>query len=225
MSLSLSLSLPLSLLLVIVGLLHCVCLSAGNYADELERLRCEGLVRPLSSPFHAKPRLGQYLVLDPSTIPGYTKGQLIITRPIQPLPNDTTKGIFIYSTLYGHIIVGPTSDESIIREGATPDPAIAAKLHEYALRVCHFACDCCDNFSVNVVYVLKWIERLSCDRRCQHSKKRRLWVSGWEFARQPSSETIKYRYLHVACCRSFWRLTVASACPFNRSPALLMRSG
>ena len=83
-----------------------------------------------------RPRLGQYIIFDASKASGLSADGLLLTRPIQPLPTDTTKGIFIYSTLYGHIVVGPTSDETTIRENATPDPAVREKLMAHAYTVC-----------------------------------------------------------------------------------------
>jgi hypothetical protein len=98
-------------------------------------LRCEGTRQPLWSSFRNQPRHGQYLVLDPSRIPGHQKGECVVTRPIQPIPTDTTKGVFLFTSLYGHVIVGPTADDSHVREGALPDPIVSAKLYEYAVKV------------------------------------------------------------------------------------------
>jgi hypothetical protein len=76
-----------------------------------------------------------------------------VTRPIQPIPTDTTKGVFLYTSLYGHVIVGPTAEDSAVRECAAPNPAVAAKLHDYAVKVmrpsdgvgggwCSMVCEC-----------------------------------------------------------------------------------
>ena len=77
---------------------------AGLFADTVE-----GMVRAPS--FEIKPRRvssnarltvqGDYIVYE--RMPG------LVRRPLQPMPTDHTKGVFVFPSLYGHIVVGPTA--------------------------------------------------------------------------------------------------------------------
>ena len=112
-------------------------LFTGNFGDRIEAMKSAATgAKQSPGSFEMRPRLGQYIIFDASKASGLSADGLLLTRPIQPLPTDTTKGIFIYSTLYGHIVVGPTSDETTIRENATPDPAVRETLMAHAYQVC-----------------------------------------------------------------------------------------
>jgi len=78
--------------------------------------------------FEARPRRGQYAIFaaPPDDIP---------TRPIQPVPSQFTKGIFVYSTLYDQIVVGPTAQDQSSRTDDTIDPAVANELTRHASRI------------------------------------------------------------------------------------------
>ena len=87
-----------------------VC-AAGLCGDKLQRETMGGEVS-----WKARPIRGQYLVYR-SPSPGY------LTHPIQPIPTTRTKGVFVFSTLYDQIVVGPTAtdqesrtDQSICNE-------------------------------------------------------------------------------------------------------------
>jgi glycerol-3-phosphate dehydrogenase len=78
--------------------------------------------------WRAAPRRGQYRVF---LADNYTH----ITRPIQPVPTQRTKGIFLYSSLYDHIVVGPTAEDQESRFDRTIDSAVADDLTGFALRI------------------------------------------------------------------------------------------
>ncbi|KAI2490136.1 FAD dependent oxidoreductase [Fragilaria crotonensis] len=78
--------------------------------------------------WRAAPRRGQYRVF---LADNYTH----ITRPIQPVPTQRTKGIFLYSSLYDHIVVGPTAQDQESRFDRRIDPAVADDLTGFALRI------------------------------------------------------------------------------------------
>jgi len=59
----------------------------------------------------------------------------IPTRPIQPVPSQFTKGIFVYSTLYDQIVVGPTAQDQSSRIDSTLDANVAKVLTSHASRV------------------------------------------------------------------------------------------
>ena len=69
---------------------------------DLMQKSASSVVRDINPPtFAARPRRGQYIVYSAPL-------DDVRTRPIQPVPTDRTKGIFVYSTLYNQIVVGPT---------------------------------------------------------------------------------------------------------------------
>jgi len=85
---------------------------------------------PCVYPPHWKsmPRRGQYKIFqaDQSTF---------VTHPIQPVPTQRTKGVFVYSTLYDQIVVGPTAEEQKSRIDRTPNPECSDYLTSTALRI------------------------------------------------------------------------------------------
>ena len=83
----------------------------------------------VSSPhWKSIPRRGQYRVF-------MADNCTHVMRPIQPLPTQQTKGIFVYSSLYDHLVVGPTAQDQDSRYDRTVDPAVADELTGFALRV------------------------------------------------------------------------------------------
>jgi glycerol-3-phosphate dehydrogenase len=74
----------------------------------------------------AQPRRGQYRVYSSPTL---------VQRPIQPVPTDRTKGIFVFSTLYDQFVVGPTAVDQESREDRSVDPSVSAALEQLALRM------------------------------------------------------------------------------------------
>jgi len=76
----------------------------------------------------AKPRRGQYRIYAPSM-------QSLITHPIQPIPTQRTKGIFVFSTIYNQIVVGPTALDQESRTDRSIDPIIAKELDIHVKRL------------------------------------------------------------------------------------------
>ena len=79
--------------------------------------------------FEARPRRGQYAIFAASP------DDIIPTSPIQPVPSQFTKGIFVYSTLYDQIVVGPTAQDQSSRTDDTIDPTVANELIAHASRI------------------------------------------------------------------------------------------
>jgi L-2-hydroxyglutarate oxidase LhgO len=76
------------------------------------------------------PRRGQFLIL--SALPSASG---LLTRPIQPVPTQRTKGIFVFPSLYGQIIVGPTAADQESRFDREPDDRVRDELLDVARRV------------------------------------------------------------------------------------------
>ncbi|KAL3943414.1 MAG: hypothetical protein SGBAC_002539 [Bacillariaceae sp.] len=78
----------------------------------------------------AKPRRGQYRV--------YNTAPFLRTRimhPIQPVPSQFTKGIFVFSTMYHQLVVGPTALDQDSRTDRRIDPKVAKHLDGIANRI------------------------------------------------------------------------------------------
>mmetsp|Transcript_30050 Transcript_30050/g.46556 ORF Transcript_30050/g.46556 Transcript_30050/m.46556 type:complete len:489 (+) Transcript_30050:77-1543(+) len=102
--------------------------SVGVNSDLMQK-SASSVVRNINPPtFAARPRRGQYIV--------YSAPQNEFpTRPIQPVPTDRTKGIFVYSTLYNQIVVGPTAKDQSSRTDDEIERSVAKELAAHATRV------------------------------------------------------------------------------------------
>ena len=98
--------------------------------------------------FEARPRRGQYAIFAAPPVdneqyteegssqwPNVVPNSNIPTRPIQPVPSQFTKGIFVYSTLYDQIVVGPTAQDQSSRTDDTIDSDVANELTTHASRI------------------------------------------------------------------------------------------
>ncbi|KAL7533939.1 hypothetical protein ACHAXR_005538 [Thalassiosira sp. AJA248-18] len=128
---------------------RCVINAAGIDSDlvQLGASSGRGDVCTLPAPnFEARPRRGQYLIFTaPKEVNSMMNGndssewpnvpRSIPTRPIQPVPSQFTKGIFVYTTLYNQIVVGPTAQDQSSRTDTTLDTNVAKELASHASRV------------------------------------------------------------------------------------------
>ncbi|XP_031555775.1 uncharacterized protein LOC116292572 [Actinia tenebrosa] len=91
---------------------------AGLFGDIVEEIN-----RP--SPFAIKPRKGQYAVFDQSA-------QNLLNSIIFPVPTERTKGILVFPSVYGNIVVGPTAEDQSDRNEAKIDEKVIDTLVERA---------------------------------------------------------------------------------------------
>jgi glycerol-3-phosphate dehydrogenase len=87
---------------------------AGNQGDLIE-----AIARP--SPFHIRPRKGQFVVFDKSA-------HALARAIILPVPDERTKGVVITRTAFGNLLVGPTAEDQEDRETATVEEAVLQDL-------------------------------------------------------------------------------------------------
>ena len=80
------------------------------------------------SKWEARPRRGQYRVYASSE-------EVSLTHPIQPIPTQRTKGIFVFSTLYNQIVVGPTAVDQESRTDRSVDPDVSSDLSDHCERI------------------------------------------------------------------------------------------
>lgn len=84
--------------------------------------------RRMNTIWTAKPRRGQYRIYS-------SRCKSAITHPIQPMPTQRTKGIFVFSSIYNQIVVGPTASDQESKTDREIDPIVAKKLDDYAKRI------------------------------------------------------------------------------------------
>ena len=94
---------------------------AGNFGDLVE-----SFARP--SPFHIRPRKGQFVVFDKTA----HRAMPIIVLPV---PTDRTKGIVLCPTIFGNVLVGPTAEDQDDRQHASVDTDTLRKLLAEAARI------------------------------------------------------------------------------------------
>lgn len=93
---------------------------AGLYGDILEK-DIFG-----ESDFVIKPRKGQFVVFDK------VAGRLLRSI-ILPVPTERTKGVVLFPTIFGNLVVGPTAEEQESRSDASVDKGILASLIDGAV--------------------------------------------------------------------------------------------
>lgn len=94
--------------------------TAGLYGDILDQDVLG------SSEFTIKPRKGQFVVFDKSA-------SKLVNSIVLPVPTKRTKGIVLFPTIFGNLMVGPTAEEQESRSDASVDRDILKGLHLQAI--------------------------------------------------------------------------------------------
>ncbi|XP_077988708.1 glycerol 3-phosphate dehydrogenase-like isoform X2 [Glandiceps talaboti] len=94
---------------------------AGLHGDTVEDIN-------QSSPFKIQPRKGQFAVFEQCA-------EEVLSSIILPLPSKKTKGVLVFPTVYGHIVVGPTAEDQDSREDRTTNLDTIETLVDYARKV------------------------------------------------------------------------------------------
>jgi glycerol-3-phosphate dehydrogenase len=95
--------------------------AAGLYGDKIE-----ALARPPS--FTIAPRRGQFVVFDK---PASKLSRSIIL----PVPNERTKGVVLFRTIFGNLAIGPTAEDTDERENPSTDTATLERLKARAIEM------------------------------------------------------------------------------------------
>jgi len=92
------------------GIFHASCIvnCGGNYGDQVEALAGQ------ESSFTVRPGKGEYIVFS-------TDSAGTIARPVVPVPTKQTAGLYVFETVYGHTVVGPTN----IRQDSKTDSLVS----------------------------------------------------------------------------------------------------
>jgi glycerol-3-phosphate dehydrogenase len=93
---------------------------AGLYGDRVDQ-KIFG-----RSEFTIKPRKGQFVVFDKAAA-------RLLSSVILPVPTERTKGIVLFPTIFGNIVVGPTAEEQESRDDASVDEAVLRSLKQQAV--------------------------------------------------------------------------------------------
>lgn len=94
--------------------------AAGLWADIVQQ--------PLGkATWRSQPRRGQYCI--------YETQSVRLTHPIQPVPTQFTKGVFVFSTMYDQLVVGPTAQDQDSRTDRSIDSGVSEQLAEHAKRI------------------------------------------------------------------------------------------
>ncbi len=84
---------------------------AGLFADELS-----------GGEFEITARRGEFIV--------YPRGTAsLVNHTLLPVPNEFTKGVLVFPTLYGHLCVGPTAEDQPDKRDWAPHPTTLKTLH------------------------------------------------------------------------------------------------
>jgi glycerol-3-phosphate dehydrogenase len=95
--------------------------AAGLFGDCVEEM-----VRV--SPFSIKPRKGQFVVFD-------KPAAKLLRSIVLPVPNERTKGVVLFRTIFGNLSIGPTAEETDERENPSTDSTALEKLKTRAVEM------------------------------------------------------------------------------------------
>lgn len=71
--------------------------------------------------FHITPRKGQFVVFDKAA-------SALINAILLPVPTERTKGVVVFRTVFGNLVVGPTAEDQESRTDASTDGAVLKSL-------------------------------------------------------------------------------------------------
>ena len=93
--------------------------AAGLFGDHVEALAH-------ATDFEIKPRKGQFVVFD-------KPASKLLRSIILPVPQERTKGVVLFRTIFGNLAIGPTAEETDERENASTDQATLENLKARAI--------------------------------------------------------------------------------------------
>ena len=96
---------------------------AGNYSDAVHEMISPGA----EDPFRITPGKGEYLVFD--SRPGENA---VVKSLVVPVPSAVTAGVYVFSSLYGNVVVGPTSAAQRSKSDRSCDSAVQDELRARA---------------------------------------------------------------------------------------------
>ncbi len=95
--------------------------AAGLFGDHIEAFAH-------APDFEIKPRKGQFVVFD-------KPAAKLLRSIILPVPQERTKGVVLFRTIFGNLAIGPTAEETDERENASTDQATLENLKSRAVEM------------------------------------------------------------------------------------------
>lgn len=114
---------------------HHVINSAGLYGDLVD----EAVLG--ESDFKVTPRKGQFVVYDKSASD-------LVKAVILPVPTSRTKGVVLFRTVFGNLVVGPTAEDQEDRSDASTDESVLKMLMESGIE----KIPALENYPVTAIY-------------------------------------------------------------------------
>jgi glycerol-3-phosphate dehydrogenase len=102
---------------------------AGLFGDKVEQLGLRPEQAPQAAGFTVTPRKGQFVVFKPRA------GDAGTQSIIEPVATQFTKGVIVWTTVYGNVVVGPTAVDQPSRTDRSTDSATVDKLRAFGLKV------------------------------------------------------------------------------------------
>jgi len=103
---------------------------AGLYGDLVDKM-CVG-----SSTFNIHPRKGQFVVYSSKNTKAKRDEEGSgLQYIIQPVPTERTKGVIVWESVYGNLVVGPTAEEQLSRESRSNTEEVIDMLMDTGARV------------------------------------------------------------------------------------------
>lgn len=110
---------------------------AGLYGDAVEKL-IDPSTDPSSSEspkFTVTPRKGQFVVYQLAESANDVRGQYSSDVIIEPVATQFTKGVIVWKTLYGNVVVGPTATNVSSPEDYGTDIETLSRLQQFGEKV------------------------------------------------------------------------------------------
>ena len=99
---------------------------AGLFGDVIEGMRTGSLE---NASFECRPRKGQFVVY---RVPSSDDDASSLDYIIEPVPSQFTKGVIVFRSIYGNLVVGPTATEQTSRTDRSTDLLTVSRLREFA---------------------------------------------------------------------------------------------
>ena len=103
----------------------CVINAAGLYGDRIEECRTPPSTAPK---FYIKPRKGEFAIFE-------RPASCLLNHIIMPVPTEVGRGVLLFSSVYGDIVVGPTAEEQTERNTPKINEATLINLVEQAVSI------------------------------------------------------------------------------------------
>lgn len=103
-----------------IFLAKCIINCAGNFGDDVEKLNRGDAVN-----FCVTPGKGEYLVFEDESKNGTVHGTIV------PIPSKQTAGVYVFRSVWGHVVVGPTNVKTEDKHDKSISAESFSKLYDH----------------------------------------------------------------------------------------------